>query len=640
MKKIILSAINSKHTHACLSLATLKAYLEKNTSDLTASIFEFDLNQNIDSIFAELVRIKPDFLAFSTYIWSFETIIEISGAIKSAFPQMKICLGGPEVTFQAESILQRFPWIDFIIRGEGEETFTELLLSNFELDDLLKIDGLSFQNNSKIYSNNDRKLIENLDVIPSPFELGIYKNGKGYTYYEASRGCPSKCSYCLSSVLGKLRNFSINRVKKDLDWFFNSDYEQIRFSDRTFNFDKNRAKEILNYILQNNVQKKNFHFEIQADILDEEIVELLASEPHGIFHLEIGIQSLNLKALAAVNRACNPQKLEKMIIFLRDHTRCHLHLDLLGGLPEDTYLQFRDSFNKVWNFKPNCIQVSLIKVLRGTPFENEVKTNRVSCMPTPPYTLTRTLWMSPEELIRIQEIGKLVESIRNSERFTISLHYITENLYQNNAIQFFEDLLDYWLKMSFLNFGMNPRTIKERLVSFLIHKFPEHPKTKELETLFDHELQMSLRSPSTEFSSSPDFPDSKMKDYPFKVLPSLKVIWQKHNIESLISNQDKNIKGNYFPTLYFFEKNPALKNKTVHLELPLIEKFTISSVLKKLSTDQMARMCLQLYDWEILPDHFEKVLENLCQRGLIYNLNVKSFDEIKDYIPEEIQTQR
>ncbi|MDD3149066.1 MAG: radical SAM protein, partial [Candidatus Riflebacteria bacterium] len=382
MQNIVLTAINSRHTHSALGLAYIKSFWEKEPGREPLQIEEFDLNQTNENIIADLIRLSPEILAFSVYIWSLSRILVIAGAMKAAFPEIKIIMGGPEVSFNANDVMKACPDFDFIVRGEGEVTFSELLQALLSSKEVEAIQGLTWRREREILDNPDRDFLRDLDDVPSPFRSGAYKGVHSFTYYEGSRGCPSRCSYCLSSVLGPVRHHSSARIKADLDWFFSSDYRQIRFADRTFNHDQARAREIITYILENNKKNINFHFEIQADFLADDIIDLLAQAPEGIFHLEIGIQSTNPATLQAVNRRYNLEVLREKIRQLKKRTRCHLHVDLLGALPGDTLQDFNKSLDEAWQLDPDDIQICLVKVLRGTPLQKLLLTGQVAAMPS------------------------------------------------------------------------------------------------------------------------------------------------------------------------------------------------------------------------------------------------------------------
>ena len=632
MNKIVIAAINSRHTHAALATATLKAYWERVDSRAKLILNEYDLNQTPETIIADLIIQKPDIIAFSTYIWSLRRILEITGALKSAFPEIKTILGGPEVSYQSEKILTENPWIDFIIRGEGEQTFEELLESLLaRKNNLSTIKGISYRDHEKIHVTPDRDLIECLDEIPSPFQLGIYKNGKGFTYYEASRGCPSICSYCLSSVLGKIRNLSLDRVKKDLDWFFNSDYTQVRFADRTFNFDRNRAIEIIKYILKNNYKRQNYHFEIQADFLDEEIIELFAQAPKEMFHLEIGVQSTNPKALTAVKRRFSLDSLPKKMKKLREKTQCILHLDLLGGLPHDTFEDFKNSLNQVWFWNPDCIQINLIKVLRGTPLEKEIESGNISCSPLEPYTIYKTKWLSPDEAIKLQDIGRLVEGIKNPDRNDDTLSFIVSKLYNNNPADFFEELALFWRTKNYQFYNFSPENVRKYLVEFFKEKNIDEKILKLITTLLRHEYRLTQKVPAGD-SDSPQNLET-VKKSTLRVLPGIRTFWYRTNLSKYLAKGEISSNSNY-PEVYSFQKDLSAKPDNRLVNLPLPERFVVASLLAKFSLDKITENWDKMnYNFSPAPN-FEKIIENLKQIGIIYDPKEKNYQQIKELIDQ------
>ncbi|MEW6713189.1 MAG: DUF4080 domain-containing protein, partial [Candidatus Riflebacteria bacterium] len=425
------------------------------------------------------------------YIWSLERVLTVASAVKAAFPDTIIILGGPEVSFIDRQILDENPFVDFIIRGEGERTFEELLLTLINRDqNFSRIDGISYRFANTTLANKERELIKNLDEIPSPFRSGYFGNGHGFTYYEASRGCPSKCTYCLSSVQGPVRNHSLERVKADLDWFFKSGFRQIRFADRTFNFDFRRAAAIIEYIIAGNRHGINFHFEFQADFMDNQVFKLLQSAPEGMFHLEIGVQSTNSQALTAVNRRFNLKNLFENVEKLKATTGCHLHLDLLGGLPEDRFDDFLTSLDQVHNLKPHSIQISLVKVLRGTPLQKSVEQKEISCMARPPYTVLSTRWLFPEEAIAIHEIGKLVEGLYNCDRFSASLALIIQTLFNRSASAFFSALRNFWRHKQHPFFNFGPESIRQKLDEFLNEVQADSIEKTAAQVLLEHEFHL------------------------------------------------------------------------------------------------------------------------------------------------------
>lgn len=610
--KILLAAVNTTHTHSALALALIKSYWDRVPNRADMKIREYYLSQTIDEIASEIILLSPEVVAFSTYIWSQETILKVTDTIKSAQPKTFIILGGPEVSFNSEQIIKSAPWIDIIIRGEGERTFESVILSHIEGKPFQNIRGITFSENRKTISTQPAQLINNIDEIPSPFTSGIYKNGRGFTYYEASRGCPSKCSYCLSSVLGKLRFHSLERVKSDLDWFFKSDYTQIRFADRTFNFDEQRAIEILNYIKQKN-NNKNFHFEIHADFLSNKIISILSNFPPDVVHLEIGIQSTNKKALESVNRPFNTDRLINQIIKLKSQTNCHIHLDVLGGLPYDSFSDFSASLNTVYSLFPDDIQVSLIKVLHGTPFQTFVKSNHIFCSSKPPYTITRTRWINSNEAILISDIGKLIDLLYNSGRFRKSIFFATTNLFSGNFSNLLTSLAQFWRNEKFAFYGLSPIKTFNILNKYFSQLYSAN--AKKVIPLLSHELLLTQKIPN--FRENIKLPCFKtISKSQIKTTRSIKAFWFNFNLESLLNMETSSIESSY-PELYYFENNPA-KSTDTHLitRLSAEEKFITACLIKHIPTSEIPKVWNQLYKTKL--NNLNESIDKLIDFGVLY----------------------
>ena len=610
---IILSAINTKFTHKALSLACLKSYWDLFHKDFPLTIKEFDLNILNETIINDLILMNPDILAFSTYIWSIDRIISVAGAIKAAFPKCIIILGGPEVSFNSIDILTSNKNIDYIIRGEGEITFKELIETLIQGNSPDLIPGLALRVNDKVIKTKERQLIKDLDILPSPFTTGNYQGSTNFTYYEASRGCPSKCAYCLSSVQGYVRNHSLKRVKEDLDWFFNSNYDQIRFADRTFNYDIPRAKEIINYIKQNNIHLKNFHFEIQADFLSDEIIDLLSDAPRGMFHLEIGVQSTNPKALSAVKRTFDLDQMKSKILKLRSKTNCYLHLDVLGGLPFDTYQDFCKSLDDVASLKPEDIQISLVKVLHGTPYEYMTRNNQYFYMDKAPYTILRTEWLKPDEAVMISQISKLFEGLSNTGRFNNSIDYIANNAFNGSYSKLYENLVLFWRKNKILFYNFSPENSVKNLKNFIRQVFKSESQIDFVDSTLEHELRITLKSPNNDiYSPNINLLPAKKSDY--KLNHELRGYWYKLNP---CSKNSKDLISD-FPIVYQFSR---LKNGTPAIkvvDLSLSKAFILIAVQKKLPIDKLDLIWEELYPSLPAPDFTVEIKELLESELMLY----------------------
>lgn len=615
MTNIVITAINTRHTHSALGLSVIKGYWDKTPGRLPVQLVEFDLNQTNESIIADLIILQPQILAFSVYIWSVARTLAISGALKAAFPEIKIILGGPEVSFNSETVMALNPCIDFIVRGEGEITFTELLQALLDGTTFLAVSGLTHRTSGQIVVNPDREFISNLDEIPSPFRNGTNCVGKSFTYYEASRGCPSRCTYCLSSVLGPIRNHSIARVKEDLDWFFASDYRQIRFADRTFNFDRPRAREIISYIKQHNHHNINFHFEIQADFLSEDIIDLFADAPDGMFHLEIGVQSTNPEALKAVCRRFDLAVLRDRIKQLKERTKCHLHLDLLGGLPYDGLKEFYRSLDDVWSLSPHDIQISLVKVLRGTPLEKQLNEQTFFAMPLPPYTILRSQWLSSLEAIKIQDVGKIVEGVHNCQRFPETLKFLTKNCFSGSFAAFCDALADYWRQHRLQFYNFKPENIAKHLLDFILQVSSDNSLNGNCRSLIEHELRMTQKVQGGESFAGPEF-EPLFKKHPWRVTQGVRAYWYEYDPLLVATDLQAAFQGP-IPLVYKFERDLSATPSIEVLRLEPAQAFVLAAIQQRATLEAIEAAWKNDRPDQVLPD-FVNAIEKLYDSGLVY----------------------
>lgn len=461
--KILLSTLNAKYVHSSLALAYLREYCRPEFENI--KIREFTINENQDFIMAEIYREKPDILCFSLYIWNIEQILAICRDYKQIAPRTIIILGGPEVSYDAHTILEENEAIDYIVKGEGEITFKELLQAIFYNQSLLNIRGISYRDVSNLYENRERELLNDLDSIPFPYgnRLDAYRDK--LIYYETSRGCPNSCSYCLSATIKGVRFFSLERVKADIGYLISENVKKIKFVDRTFNCHEQRALEIMQFIIDEvgkNKANTTFHFEICADLLSAKMLSFLKQVPAGLFDFEIGVQSTMVAALAAVNRKTDQDKLERNIKHLQD-TGIHLHLDLIAGLPYEGYEQFSISFNDVYHLQPDIIQLGFLKLLKGSPIREVSSDYGYVFQTNPPYQVLENKYLKYAELCKLAQVEEIVDNYYNSGVFANTINYITENIYADDAFGFFEGLAQYWQDNQF--FGIGHR--KERKYNIL-----------------------------------------------------------------------------------------------------------------------------------------------------------------------------
>ncbi len=439
--KTLLTTLNSKYIHSALSIRYLKEFC-KDIADI--SLMEFTINQNIDYIAGEIYKKKPDIIGFSTYIWNLEQTLRVCEILKLISPNIKIILGGPEVSFDSEDIMKENWFIDFIISGEGEIPFRQLLLAIFDGDrDFSSVKGLTYREGEEIIKNPPGSLLKNLDMIPSPYVEIDKSLEKKIVYYESSRGCPFNCQFCLSSTIKGVRYFSLERVKEDLQRLMDMKVKQVKFVDRTFNANKKYAMEIMEFIMDKDPEDMNFHFEVTAHLIDEDMLQLIKKAKPGLFQFEIGVQSTNERTIEAIGRTTNFGKLKEICKEIKSYKNIHQHLDLIAGLPYEGYESFKKSFNDVYEIKPEKIQLGFLKLLKGSGLRKEKEKYGFKFLDIPPYEVLETNYIKYEEMLRLKGIEDLVEKYYNEEYFKTTISYLVENKY-DTAFDFFEDFLNFW----------------------------------------------------------------------------------------------------------------------------------------------------------------------------------------------------
>ncbi len=426
--KIIISCLNSKYVHASLSpwclLSGVREF-SKNTYDV--SVMESTINGDIETFAHKIINEKPDLVAFSTYIWNVTKTLEICRIIKEKH-NCKIVLGGPEVAYRQKDVLEKYDFVDFVLAGEGEWIFPDFL-DNMN-GDLSLVSGLSYRENGEIVTVPE---IEYKDTPPSPFTDEFFENLNGrISYIETSRGCPYRCAFCLSGRCSPLRFFDLDRVKKDMIKLANSGTQTVKFIDRTFNANTERANEILLFIKENYgkeiPQNVCFHFEIAGDILKENTLEILKSMPKGAVQLEIGMQSFNEDTLKAINRKTNTKKLIENIRKLISFNNMHIHIDLIAGLTGENLESFKNSFIIGYSLKAHMLQMGFLKLLYGADMRENSDKYPCTFTDVPPYEVTSNPWLSNDEIVMLKKCEDAVDRLYNSGRFLYTLSYLIDDV--------------------------------------------------------------------------------------------------------------------------------------------------------------------------------------------------------------------
>lgn len=419
--KFLLAAFNAKYIHSNPAIYSLKAYAGKQYAK-HIELAEYTINHSFHDILADIFDRKPDVIGLSCYIWNVSLVTELIPEIHKLLPDTQIWLGGPEVSFECHKMFEKYPFLTGIMVGEGEGTFLDLLKYYLGEGDrrLTEIEGLALPTGyTKERGPMDFSELPFLYTVGDAYSLDDFSNR--IIYYESSRGCPYRCSYCLSSIDKKLRLRDISPVKKELQFFLEQKVPQVKFIDRTFNCNHEHAKEIWQFILNNDNGVTNFHFEIAADLLDEEEIALLSKMRPGLVQLEIGVQTTNPDTLQEIRRVTNMTKLKEVVAKLQAGRNIHLHLDLIAGLPYEDYESFARSFSEVYEMKPEQLQLGFLKVLKGSYMAEKAAEYGLSYLEKAPFEVLYTNWISFHEVKKLKEIEEMVEIYYNSNQFTHTL---------------------------------------------------------------------------------------------------------------------------------------------------------------------------------------------------------------------------
>lgn len=416
--KVLLTAINAKYIHSNLAVRYLKEYTKE--LDYECKISEFSINDRIENIFEKIMCEAPDVVAFSCYIWNIEYVKKLANLIKTLNDRIEIVYGGPEVSYDSKSFLQSNPG-EYVIEGEGEETFKEFIQCKISDMPLKNIRGLYYKANEKVNSVGQRELMD-MNKIRFPYKSDEVLKGK-MVYYEASRGCPFSCKYCLSSTIHGVRFLNLERVKKELQYFIDKEVRIVKFVDRTFNCNSKFAMGIWEFLIDAQTDA-TFHFEISADLLKPEELELLSAAPKGRIQFEVGVQTTDNKVLENIDRHVNFNVLKEKIIELEKLKNIHQHLDLIAGLPGEDYETFKKSFNDVYSIKPEVIQLGFLKLLKGSAMREEAEKWGMVYSPYAPYEIFKTNCISYEEILKLKKVEEVLDKYYNSNKFMNILKYL------------------------------------------------------------------------------------------------------------------------------------------------------------------------------------------------------------------------
>lgn len=486
--KILLAACNAKYIHSNLAVYDLKAY--SSDYDEHVILREYTINQPKDEILKDIYSSGADVVCFSCYIWNISFVRELIRDLVKILPKTAFWAGGPEVSYDAEKFLTEMPEMTGVMVGEGEKTFHDLLEFYIDgKDSLEEISGIAYRTGDKIIHNGWRELMD-LSAIPFVYEH-LEKFENRIIYYESSRGCPFSCSYCLSSIDKKLRFRDLELVKKELQFFLDHRVPQVKFVDRTFNCKHEHAMTIWKYILEHDNGVTNFHFEISADLLREEEMELMSQMRPGLIQLEIGVQSTNPETIRAIHRHMDLKKLEHCVNRVHSFRNIHQHLDLIAGLPYEDYDTFHQSYNDVYQMKPDQLQLGFLKVLKGSLMQKEAEVYGIVYKEKEPYEVLSTNWLTYGEVLKLKMVESMVEVYYNSGQFWHTLEYLVP--LEKDAFTFYEKLGSFYEKKGYSEISHSRMRRYEILLEYLQEETDVPTEVAAQKMLYDLYLREKLK---------------------------------------------------------------------------------------------------------------------------------------------------
>lgn len=469
--KVLLAAINAKYIHSNLGIYSLKTYGEKMLKEwglaeqAEISLAEYTINHQMEQILQDIYKRKPDVIGFSCYIWNISYVKVILADIKKVLPDVKIWAGGPEVSYHGEAFLKEEPAVDLVMMGEGEITFAHFLKALLEGEDLKQVPGLMVRNADGTFTDTGFRQVMDMSQIPFPYAFMDMKELEHrIIYYESSRGCPFSCAYCLSSIDKKLRFRSLDLVLPELEWFLQAKVPQVKFVDRTFNCKKSHAMAIWQYIRDHDNGVTNFHFEIAADLLDKDELDLLSTMRPGLVQLEIGVQSTNEKTLETIRRKTDIEEIRQITATINSWHNIHQHLDLIAGLPYEGYDSFHKSFCDVYALRPEQFQLGFLKVLKGSHMMEMTGEYQILYKDREPYEVLSTAWLTYGEILRLKMVESMVEVYYNSGQFKNTLVFLEK--YFDDPFRMYEALGRFYEKKGYSEISHSRMRRYEILMEF------------------------------------------------------------------------------------------------------------------------------------------------------------------------------
>lgn len=571
--KILLVAINAKYIHSNLAVYCLKAYAEKNMPqdvNVQIELAEYTINQNRDEILKDIYRRQAEMICFSCYIWNLDYVESMIRDVKKVMKDVIIWAGGPEVSYDSRETLGRLPELTGVMKGEGEKTFAKLCevygkrseISELSLE---QIDGITFRCPDGTICERPWRVPMDLSEVPFVYH-DMKKFENKIIYYETSRGCPFSCSYCLSSIDKRLRFRSLDLVFNELQFFLDHKVPQVKFVDRTFNCKHDHAMAIWKYIQEQDNGITNFHFEVAADLLNDEEIRLIRQMRPGLIQLEIGVQSTNTDTIREIRRTMRLEEVREHVARIKEKGNIHQHLDLIAGLPYEDIKSFRKSFDDVYSMRPDQLQLGFLKVLKGSYMQEMQQEYELRYKDEPPYEVLSTKWLPYSDVIELKGIEEMVEIYYNSGQFT----HVVEALVKNyaSAYQMYQDLWQYYEEHDYMGIQHRRSARYEIVLDFVKEKYPEQADVMRELLTYDYYLRENAKS-------RPEFAGEDATDKRF--------------VRAFYEEEEKERK--HLPGYEQFDRNQM--RKMTHLEyFPHMGKMLLFDYKFRNPLNQEARTCM------------------------------------------------
>lgn len=464
--KVVLTTLNAKYIHTSLALRWLYV---ANRDRFDLSFREYVIKEDVTKVAEDLLATDPDVIGISVSIWNVRKSEMLVRLLKQVKPEIIVIAGGPEVSYEPAYFIRQWP-VDYVISGEGEFVLGELL-SAICIGTDPEIESVSSQ---KVISCVQAKVdIERLVTLSSPYLLEEDRADRKnrLVYFETSRGCPYQCQYCLSSLETGVRYFPQSYIEQNLELLIAQGVRQIKFLDRTFNLNKRHTRSVFDFLISKHRPELSCQFEIYADLLDDEMIAYLNDRiPAHYFRFEIGIQSTYQPTNVAVRRKQDFELLSGNIEKIMAGCKIDLHLDLIAGLPYETFDQFRQSFNDVFRLKAKEVQLGFLKLLRGTALRRNAHQYGYVYNEQAPYEIQSNDDISAEELERIHDAEHALEKYWNSGKFKQTMRKLFETYYENRYFELFDEIGLYYREQQLPHHSYHLEDVFLNLHQFLLSR--------------------------------------------------------------------------------------------------------------------------------------------------------------------------